>query len=43
MSRGFVREYDQEEVPLVAPRADLPVGVENFVTQNGMNLLLSEK
>ena len=43
MSRGFVREDDQEEVPLVAPRADLPVGVENFVTQNGMNLLLEEK
>lgn len=43
MSRGFVKEDDQEEVPLVPPRADLPVGTENFVTQNGMNSLLKEK
>ena len=43
MSRGFVKEDDQEEVPSVAPRADLPAGTENFVTQNGMNLLMTEK
>lgn len=43
MSRGFVREDDQEEVPLVVPRADLPDGVENFVTQYGMDLLLQER
>ena len=43
MSRGFVKEDDQEEVPLVAPRADLPENVENFVTQNGMDLLLTER
>lgn len=43
MSRGFVREDDQEEVPLVVPRADLPNGVENFVTQKGMDLLLKER
>lgn len=43
MSRGFVKEDDQEEVPLVPPRADLPTGTENFVTQNGMNSLLKEK
>ncbi|MBC7556051.1 MAG: GreA/GreB family elongation factor, partial [Chryseobacterium sp.] len=43
MSRGFVKEDDQEAVPLVAPRADLPVGSENFVTQNGMDLLLKER
>ncbi len=43
MSRGFVKEDDQEEVPLVPPRADLPTGIENFVTQNGMDSLLKEK
>ena len=43
MSRGFVKEDDQEEVPLVPPRADLPIGTENFVTQNGMNSLLEER
>ena len=43
MSRGFVKEDDQEEVPLVAPRADLPEGIENFVTQNGLDLLLEER
>ncbi len=43
MSRGFVKEDDQEEVPLVPPRAYLPDGVTNFVTQAGMDQLLSEK
>lgn len=43
MSRGFVKEDDQEEVPLVPPRADLPAGTENFVTQNGLDSLLEEK
>ncbi|MCM4166534.1 Transcription elongation factor GreB [Arenibacter antarcticus] len=43
MSRGFVREDDQEEIPLVPPRADLPDGVTNYVTQTGMNALLDEK
>lgn len=43
MSRGFVKEDDQEEVPLVPPRADLPIGTENFVTQNGLDSLLEEK
>ena len=43
MSRGFVKEDDQEEIPLVPPRADLPAGTENFVTQNGMASLLEEK
>lgn len=43
MSRGFVKEDDQEEVPLVPPRADLPAGTENFVTQIGLNSLLEEK
>ena len=43
MSRGFVKEDDQEEVPLVPSRADLPTGTENFVTQNGLDSLLEEK
>ena len=43
MSRGFVKEDDQEEIPIVPPRADLPEGVTNYVTQVGMNELLSEK
>lgn len=43
MSRGFVREGDQEEVPLVPQRAFLPAGVENFVTREGLDQLLKEK
>ncbi len=43
MSRGFVKEDDQEEVPIVPKRAFLPEGVTNFVTPNGMDQLLAEK
>lgn len=43
MSRGFVKEDDQEEVPIVPQRAFLPVGIPNFVTPAGMEQLLSEK
>ncbi|SIN84593.1 GreA/GreB family elongation factor [Algoriphagus halophilus] len=43
MSRGFVKEEDQEETPLVPPRVELPNGVTNYVTQNGLAELLSEK
>lgn len=43
MSRGFVKEDDQEEVPIVPQRAYLPAGVTNFVTPFGMNQLLAEK
>ena len=43
MSRGFVKEDDQEEIPLVPPRADLPAGVTNYVTRIGMEELLEEK
>lgn len=43
MSRGFVREGDQEEVPMVPQRAYLPPGVANFVTPEGMEQLLREK
>ncbi|TFH39674.1 MAG: transcription elongation factor GreA [Bacteroidia bacterium] len=43
MSRGFVREGDQEEVPMIPQRAYLPIGVANFVTPEGMDQLLKEK
>ncbi len=43
MSRGFVKEEDQEEVPMVPPRADLPEGAINYVTQVGMDELLDER
>jgi len=43
MSRGFVKEDDQEEVPMVPPRAHLPAGVPNYVTRAGMDELLSEQ
>jgi transcription elongation factor GreB len=43
MSRGFVKEDDQEEIPIVPPRANLSVGVNNYVTQVGMDKLLAEK
>jgi transcription elongation factor GreB len=43
MSRGFVKEDDQEEIPIVPQRANLPEGVTNFVTPAGMEQLLAEK
>jgi transcription elongation factor GreB len=43
MSRGFVKEDDQEEVPMVPQRAYLPEGMTNFVTPSGMNQLLDER
>lgn len=43
MSRGFVKEDDQEEVPMVPPRAPLPPGVPNYVTPSGMDELLAER
>ncbi len=42
MSRGFVKEDDQEEIPIVPQRAFLPEGVTNFVTPAGMQQLLAE-
>jgi len=38
-----VKEDDQEEIPIVPPRADLPEGVVNYMTQVGMKELLTEK
>lgn len=43
MSRGFVKEGDQEEAPLIPPRAALPPGVTNYVTPHGLELLLEER
>ena len=43
MSRGFVKEDDQEDVPMVPPRAYLPPGVPNYVTRSGMDALLAER
>jgi transcription elongation factor GreB len=43
MSRGFVREDDQEEPPFIPPRAPLPPGVVNHVTPRGLQQLLDER
>lgn len=43
MSRGFVKEEDQEETPIIPPRAALPEGTTNYVTPNGMKQLLEER
>ena len=43
MSRGFVREGDQEEPPMIPPRAALPEGVTNYVTPTGMEQLVQER
>ncbi len=43
MSRGFVKEDDQEEVPIIPERAPLPNGETNYVTPIGYQALLSEK
>ena len=42
MSRGFIKEGDQEEVPMVPPRAYLPEGVPNYVTKEGLDALKEE-
>ena len=42
MSRGFIKEGDQEEVPRVPMRAYLPEGVPNFVTKEGLEALKAE-
>jgi len=43
MSRGFVKEGDQEETPIIPPRASLPEKAINYVTPNGMEQLITEK
>ena len=43
MSRGFVKEEDQEEAPFIPPRAALPAGVTNYVTPAGYEELMEER
>lgn len=43
MSRGFVKEDDQEEAPMIPPRAALPAGETNYVTPNGLEELKKEE
>lgn len=43
MSRGFVKEEDQEEAPFIPPRAALPPGAVNYVTPAGYQKLLDER
>ena len=42
MSRGFIKEGDQEEIPMVPPRAYLPEGMPNYVTKEGLAALHEE-
>ena len=42
MSRGFVKESDQEEAPFIPPRAPLPPGTPNYVTPRGLAALREE-
>lgn len=42
MSRGFIKEGDQEEIPMVPPRAYLPKGMPNYVTKEGLDALNAE-
>jgi transcription elongation factor GreB len=42
MSRGFIKEGDQEEIPRVPMRAFLPAGVPNYVTKEGLEALKEE-
>ena len=42
MSRGFIKEGDQEEIPMVPPRAFLPEGATNYVTKEGLAALNEE-
>lgn len=43
MSRGFVKEDDQEEAPFIPPRAALPAGAINYVTPEGYQQLINER
>ena len=43
MSRGFVKEEDQEEAPVIPPRAALPNGITNYVTPKGYEALEKEQ
>ena len=43
MSRGFVKESDQEELPIIPPRSPLPDGETNYVTPAGLTALEAER
>ncbi|CAH1001726.1 Transcription elongation factor GreB [Neolewinella maritima] len=43
MSRGFVKESDQEELPIIPPRSPLPPGETNYVTPAGLQALEQER
>ncbi|HSP83579.1 MAG TPA: GreA/GreB family elongation factor [Gillisia sp.] len=43
MSRGFVKEDDQEEPPFIPQRAALPAGEINYVTKMGLDQLMEER
>jgi len=43
MSRGFVKEDDQEEAPIIPPRAALPPNEINYVTEIGFKELETER
>ncbi len=43
MSRGFVKEDDQEEAPFIPSRASLPLGEINYVTPRGYSELIKER
>lgn len=43
MSRGFIKEGDREEIPMVPPRAHLPKGMPNYVTHEGLEALNKER
>ena len=43
MSRGFVKEDDQEEAPFIPARAVLPPGEINYVTPFGYEKLIKER
>jgi transcription elongation factor GreB len=43
MSRGFVKESDQEELPIIPPRPPLPPGETNYVTPAGLAALEAER
>ena len=42
MSRGFVKEDDSQQPPIIPPRAALPAGTPNYVTPAGLELLRAE-
>lgn len=43
MSRGFVKEGDQEEAPIIPPRAALPAHEINYVRPQGYQALFDER